>query len=74
MRYGIRGIPTLIYFKDGREAGRVVGLTGYSMLSRTSSKSCWIEVLFVTDEPTRHRGDGLRRVYENSSSSVKLNW
>jgi len=31
-RYGILGIPTLIYFKGGQEAGRVVGLTGYATL------------------------------------------
>ena len=27
-RFGIRGIPTLILFKDGREANRLVGLSG----------------------------------------------
>jgi thioredoxin len=32
VRYGIMGIPTLIYFKDGKEADRVVGLTGYATL------------------------------------------
>jgi thioredoxin 1 len=31
-RYGIMGIPTLIYFKGGKEAGRVVGLNGYATL------------------------------------------
>jgi thioredoxin 1 len=31
-RYGIMGIPTLIYFKGGREADRVVGVTGYGAL------------------------------------------
>jgi thioredoxin 1 len=31
-RYGIQGIPTLIYFKAGREAGRIVGLTAYANL------------------------------------------
>src|SRR5579885_3898989 len=25
-RYGIQGIPTLIFFKDGQEVGRIVGL------------------------------------------------
>jgi thioredoxin 1 len=25
MSYGIRGIPTMIIFKDGKEAGRIVG-------------------------------------------------
>jgi thioredoxin 1 len=38
MRYGIRGIPTLIYFKDGQEAGRVVGLTGYATLKNKLEK------------------------------------
>jgi thioredoxin 1 len=38
MRYGIRGIPTLIYFKDGQEAGRVVGLTGYATLKSKLEK------------------------------------
>ena len=27
LRFGIRGIPTLILFKDGREAHRLVGLS-----------------------------------------------
>lgn len=31
-RYGIMGIPTLIYFKGGQEVDRVVGVTGYSVL------------------------------------------
>ncbi len=31
-RYGIMGIPTLIYFKGGQEVDRVVGVTAYSML------------------------------------------
>lgn len=31
-RYGIMGIPTVIYFKNGREVDRVIGLTGYSTL------------------------------------------
>lgn len=30
--YGIMGIPTLIYFKGGREVDRVVGVTGYATL------------------------------------------
>jgi thioredoxin 1 len=38
MRYGIQGIPTLIYFKDGQEAGRVVGLTGYATLKSKLEK------------------------------------
>ncbi len=32
MRYGIMGIPTLIYFKGGEEVDRVVGLTRYDTL------------------------------------------
>jgi len=31
-RYGIMGIPTLIYFKAGKEVDRVIGLTGYATL------------------------------------------
>jgi thioredoxin 1 len=31
-RYGIMGIPTLIYFKGGQEVDRVVGLQGYGVL------------------------------------------
>jgi len=26
VRYNIRGIPTLILFKDGKEAGRLIGV------------------------------------------------
>jgi thioredoxin 1 len=32
VRYGIMGIPTLIYFKGGQEVDRVIGLTGYPKL------------------------------------------
>jgi thioredoxin 1 len=38
MRYGIRGIPTLIYFKGGKEADRVIGLTGYATLKSRLEK------------------------------------
>jgi thioredoxin 1 len=38
MRYGIMGIPTLIYFKDGKEADRVIGLTGYATLKNRLEK------------------------------------
>ena len=38
MRYGIRGIPTLIYFKGGKEADRVIGLTGYATLKSRLDK------------------------------------
>ena len=31
-RYGIMGIPTLIYFKGGIEVDRVTGMTGYGTL------------------------------------------
>jgi thioredoxin 1 len=31
-RYGILGIPTLIYFRNGREVDRQVGMAGYSTL------------------------------------------
>ncbi len=31
-RYGIMGIPTLIYFKGGEEVDRVVGVTPYGAL------------------------------------------
>jgi thioredoxin 1 len=31
-RYGIMGIPTLIYFQGGREVDRVLGVTGYGTL------------------------------------------
>jgi thioredoxin 1 len=33
-RYGIKGIPTLILFKDGSEADRVVGATSKDNISR----------------------------------------
>ncbi|MGQ9491074.1 MAG: thioredoxin [Anaerolineae bacterium] len=32
MRYGIMGIPTLIFFKNGQEVDRQVGMTSYSTL------------------------------------------
>ncbi len=33
-RYGIMGIPTLLYFKEGKELDRVVGMTGYGTLKK----------------------------------------
>lgn len=34
MKYGIMGIPTLIIFKDGREADRIVGAVPKGMITR----------------------------------------
>jgi thioredoxin 1 len=33
-RYGIMGIPTLIYFKGGKEVDRQVGMTSYDALKK----------------------------------------
>jgi thioredoxin 1 len=38
-RYNIRGIPTLILFKDGQEAGRLVGLSDAGQISALIEKS-----------------------------------
>lgn len=37
-RYGIKGIPTLILFKDGKEEERVVGATSKEAISRMIEK------------------------------------
>ena len=37
-RYGIKGIPTLILFKDGKEAERIVGATSKEIISRMIDK------------------------------------
>jgi len=37
-RYGIKGIPTLILFREGKEAERVVGATSKESLSRLIEK------------------------------------
>jgi thioredoxin 1 len=37
-RYGIKGIPTLILFKSGREVERVVGATSREAISRLLDK------------------------------------
>ena len=34
-QFGIRGIPTIIFFKDGKEATRVVGFVPYDKLAST---------------------------------------
>lgn len=34
IRYGIRGVPTLIFFKDGREVKRVVGVQNKAQLQK----------------------------------------
>ncbi|MFZ2362227.1 MAG: thioredoxin [Anaerolineae bacterium] len=37
-RYGIMGIPTLLYFKDGKEVDRQVGVAGYAGLANKLEK------------------------------------
>ena len=37
-RFGIKGIPTLILFRDGKEAERVVGATSKESLARLVEK------------------------------------
>jgi thioredoxin 1 len=37
-RYGVRGIPTLILFKEGNEQERIVGVTGKENIGRTIEK------------------------------------
>ena len=37
-RYGIKGIPTLILFRDGKEVERVVGATSKESISRMVEK------------------------------------
>lgn len=34
-RYGIKGIPTLILFRDGEEKEGIVGVTSEEQISRT---------------------------------------
>src|SRR5262245_39023688 len=38
MQYGIRGIPTLILFKGGREVERIVGMVNKSVIENTVAK------------------------------------
>ena len=44
-RYGIKGIPTLILFKDGSEADRVVGATSKDNISRMIDRALGSESL-----------------------------
>lgn len=37
-RYGIKGIPTLILFSEGKEVERIVGATGKETISRMIEK------------------------------------
>jgi thioredoxin 1 len=37
-RFGIMGIPTLLYFKDGKEVDRQVGVAGYPGLANKLEK------------------------------------
>ena len=37
-RYGLKGIPTLILFSQGKEVERIVGLTGKESISRMIEK------------------------------------
>ena len=37
-RYGVRGIPTLILFKDGNEQERIVGVTSKDNIARVIEK------------------------------------
>ncbi|HRX05070.1 MAG TPA: thioredoxin [Anaerolineae bacterium] len=37
-RYGIMGIPTLLYFKDGKEVDRQVGVTNFASLANKLEK------------------------------------
>ncbi len=43
-RYGIKGIPTLILFRDGKEADRIVGAVGKDSLSRLVEKHVGTQV------------------------------
>lgn len=43
-RYGIKGIPTLILFRQGKEAERVVGAVSKDALSRMIEKHCGASV------------------------------
>ncbi len=47
MRYGIMGIPTLIIFKDGKEADRIVGAVPKAMITRK------LEAVLAKEVPAR---------------------
>ena len=34
MRYGVQGIPTLLFVKDGKEVNRIVGAAPYPMIKQ----------------------------------------
>src|SRR5215470_16653143 len=44
-RYGIKGIPTLILFKSGNEADRVVGSTSKENISRMIDRALGVEAM-----------------------------
>jgi thioredoxin 1 len=37
-KFGIYGIPTFIFFRDGKEVGRIVGASGGSVLEDELAK------------------------------------
>jgi thioredoxin len=37
-QYGIRGIPTLVFFRDGQEVERIVGVTSRDAIARVVEK------------------------------------
>ena len=57
MRYGVRGIPTVLFVKDGQEMDRLVGVRGYADLKRMvdekllGARSPIAEVAFAPGKP-----------------------
>jgi thioredoxin len=49
--YGIRGIPTLILFRDGKEVERVIGATSRESISRMIEKYIGFESGKVGNQP-----------------------
>jgi len=41
--YGIKGIPTMILFNDGKEVERIVGVTAKESIGRLIEKHAWLE-------------------------------